>query len=452
MREKELWKDIHALISGNWDTDAAKWLREAERFLAVSTHQREVYPILNHLRGDWVWVYDLDGKKYLDFTAGVGVRSFGHFSPKLKQIREALTQVVHQFASTDFDHLPQIALAKHLLNNTPGGETKQVYFTTSGARAVETACKSVFDRKKKYKMVAFYPAFHGRTGYTLPLTSSKPAQTQGYPMAFPVVRSPYAYCYRCPFGEEPETCSLPCVQALKEQLEVTGTEDIGAIVIEPVAGEGGIIPPPKKFVQAIAQLATEIGADLIADEVQAGMGRTGTLWAVQQFEVIPDYIASGKALGGGFPLAACIGPSPMFSTAGRHSETLAAEPYTALLSLFTLYLVLQHLPNVQEMGKNWMEKINQLKEEFEFIGDVRGLGLMTGMEIVKSKKTKERAPELVKQILKNTVKHGLLLLPAGLNSIRFLPPLDVSEEILQEAYTRLHQACADVYAQSVVQS
>ncbi|MFN4181945.1 MAG: aspartate aminotransferase family protein [bacterium] len=443
-QKEEMEHDISMLLAGSWHTDSHKWLALAEQYLATSTFARDIYPIWDHLKGDWVWMYDLDGKKYLDFTSGVGVRAFGHFSGKMRHIRNHLTQVIWQLASLDFDHLPQILLAKHLLKNTPGGGKKQVFFTTSGARAVETALKSLFDRKKKYKIIAFHPAFHGRTGYSLTVSSSKPAQTAGYPQAFPVVRSPYAYCYRCPFGEEPETCSLSCVQALKEQLAYTGTDDIAGIILEPVAGEGGIIVPPAKFVQAIALLAKEIHVELISDEVQAGFGRTGTLWAIQNFGVEPDYIASGKALGGGFPLSACIGPSPMFTAPGRHSETFSAEPFSAILSLYTLYLVLQHLPNVQKMGGVWMEKLQQLKEEFPFIGDVRGLGLMSGMEIVRDKKSKERAPELARQIVKNCVEEGLILLPSGLNSIRFLPPLDVTEEILIEAFARLKKACARI--------
>ncbi|MHA2611529.1 MAG: aspartate aminotransferase family protein [bacterium JZ-2024 1] len=439
---KEMEEDISMLLSGTWHTESNKWLNLAEQYLATSTFARDIYPIWNHLRGDWVWMYDLDGKKYLDFTSGVGVRAFGHFSGRMRHIRNHLTQVIWQLASLDFDHLPQIILAKHLLKHTPGGEKKQVFFTTSGSRAVETALKSVFDRKKKFKIIAFHPAFHGRTGYSLAVSSSKPSQTEGYPQAFPVVRSPYAYCYRCPFGEEPETCSLACVQVLKDQLSYSGVDDIAGIILEPVAGEGGIIVPPAKFVQAIAQLAKEIQVELISDEVQAGFGRTGTLWAIQNFGVEADYIASGKALGGGFPLGACIGPSPMFTAPGRHSETFSAEPFSAILSLSTLYLVLQHLSHVQKMGALWLEKLHQLKEEFPFVGDVRGLGLMSAIEIVRDKKSKERAPDLVRLIIKNCVEEGLVLLPAGLNSIRFLPPLDVTEEILNEAFSRLTRACA----------
>jgi len=433
------YEDLMNLLTGKYEKTSEEWLQEAEKVLAKSTHSRDIYPVLDHLRGDWVWIYDVDGKKYLDMTTGVAARPFGLFPQEYRELLTALRQVPFHFASADFDHLPQILLAKKLIEITPGDFEKEVFFTTSGARAVETAVKSILDKSPNMKFIAFEPAFHGRTGFTLPLTSSKGVQRERYPQAFPVIRSPYAYCYRCPFGEEPETCATACVEFLKEKLEYEG-KDVAGMVVEPVAGEPGFIPPPKKFIQQVHQLCRELDAFFVSDEVQAGLGRTGKMWGIEHFEVVPDYLCSAKALGGGLPLGACIGPKPLFSRRGRHAETCAAEPYTALLSLFTILQVEKVLPQIPPRGELFLNELKLLKEEFQVIGDVRGLGLLLAVEIVKDKRSKKKNPEMVKKILSSCVQEGLLVLPVGHSSIRFLPPLDVSEEIIYEAVRRFQSA------------
>ncbi|MGH8104029.1 MAG: aspartate aminotransferase family protein [bacterium] len=430
---------LDLLKPGGGGKSQQECLAEAESVLALSTQDREIYPVLDHVRGDWVWLYDTDGKKYLDLTCGVAVRAFGAFNPEVRQFQDALNQVILHVASTDFDTIPQIELAKALIARTPAATPRQVYFTTSGARAVETAVKSVMDTTHKMTFVAFNPAFHGRTGFSLPLTSSKAVQREFYPMAFPVIRGTYPYVYRSLFGDNPDIVSTACLQQLRELVDNAGKQ-VGAIFIEPVAGEGGIIPAPAKFVKGLAEYAKEIGALLVSDEVQAGLGRTGTFWAIENFGVDADYITAGKALGGGLPLAACIGPKPMFTERGRHSETFGAEPYVSLLGLFTVRMIARYLDNARLMGDKLMDALKPLQNTYEVIGDVRGLGLLVGVEFVKDRASKRRAPDLAHAVLKAAVDEGLLLLPAGQNTIRFLPPLDVTEEIIHEGVARFERA------------
>ncbi len=433
------YENLMNLLTGKYEKTSEEWLQEADRVLAKATHSRDIYPVLDHLRGDWVWIYDVDGRKYLDMTSGVAARPFGLFPQEYRELLTALRQVPFHFASADFDNLPQILLAKKLIEITPGDFEKEVSFTTSGARAVETAVKSILDHSQNTKFIAFEPAFHGRTGFTLPLTSSKGVQRERYPQAFPVIRSPYAYCYRCPFAEEAETCATACVEFLKDKLDYEG-KDVAGMVIEPVAGEPGFIPPPKKFIHGVFQVCKELGAYFVSDEVQTGLGRTGKMWGIQHFDVVPDYLCSAKALGGGLPLGACIGPKPLFSKRGRHAETSTAEPFIALLSLFTILQVEKVLPQIPQRGELFLNQLEHLREEYEIIGDARGLGLLLAVEIVKDKRTKKKNPELVKKILSNCVQEGLLVLPVGHSSIRFLPPLDVSEEIIHEAVLRFEFA------------
>lgn len=437
----ETWTDdlLEMLKPGGMGKSSQEWLDEAEEVLAISTHDRDIYPVLDHVRGDWVWLYDVEGKKYLDLTCGVGVRAFGAFPREIRHFQDALNQVVLQVASTDFDTVPQILLAKELIAHTPGSASRQVFFTTSGARAVETAVKSVMDTTGKTAFVAFNPAFHGRTGFALPLTSSKAVQREGYPMAYPVIRGTYPYVYRSSWGDDPDKVSDACLQQLRELVE-NADRRIGAIFLEPVAGEGGIIPAPARFVKGLAAYAKEIGAYLVSDEVQAGLGRTGRFWAIEHFGVEPDYVTAGKALGGGIAFAACIGPKPMFTERGRHSETFGGEPFVSMLSLLTIRLVDRHLDNARLMGEKLMAGLRELQKKHSVIGDVRGLGLMIGVEFVKDRASKRRAQDFVHKVLKAAVEEGLILLPAGRGVVRFLPPLDITEEIVVEAVGRFDRA------------
>ncbi|MHA1769154.1 MAG: aspartate aminotransferase family protein [Candidatus Thorarchaeota archaeon] len=421
------------------------WVKRGANALAITTQDRDVYGCLDHTRGEGVRIFDIEGTEYLDVTGGVAVRALGlRYKPYL-DFEAKINDVVHELPGMDFDAIPQTLLAEKVASITPGKHKKRVVFTTSGGRAVEGCMKSAMDLSGKKRFISFRPAFHGRTGYALALTASNSKHKSGFPQGVDVIRVFYPYCYRCPYGQNEEDCNLECVDALRYALEVEGN-DIAATVMEPISGEGGLIVPPTKAIKGIYDLTKEYGAYFMSDEVQAGMGRTGKWCAMEHHGVVPDYVSMGKAIGGGYPLGASVGPAPMFTGGSRHSETFSAEPKVSLLSLW----IFKHLEDGNflkrnaENGAYLLKALNELKEKHEVVGDVRGLGLMVGIEFVKDKKSKEKAPKLRDAIVKNAVqKQHLWLLGSGQNVIRFTPSYVITKENIDSAVDRLDRAISD---------
>jgi 4-aminobutyrate aminotransferase len=430
------------------------WVERATRVIATSTQDRTVYPVLDHTRGHGVFVYDLEGNEYLDMTSGVAVHALGWRPEGLAELERRISDIIGEMPGQDFDTIPQTLLAERLVGITPGTFPKEVFFTTSGGRAIETAVKAAIDRTQRQRLVAFRPAFHGRTGYALSLTASKAIHREGFPQALPVIRTPYAYPYRSPVGADDEACSRYALDELRHAIQMEGT-DIAAIVVEPIVGEGGIIVPPLAFLRGLREIADEYGALLIADEVQSGLGRSGRWWAIEHADVVPDMIATAKALGGGYPLGAVIGRSPLFGRPSRHSETFSAEPKSALISLFVLKTIEEQglIENAARMGAFILNRLQQLKEHYDCVGDVRGRGLMIGVEFVESKASKQPAPVLRDMVVANCVqRQHLWVLGAGPSTIRLLPPLIISEEEAAEALDRFERAVAEEAAKGSTQS
>ncbi|MHA1772245.1 MAG: aspartate aminotransferase family protein [Candidatus Thorarchaeota archaeon] len=418
------------------------WKERAAKSLALTTQNRDVYGCLDHTRGEGLAIYDVEGTEYLDMTGGVAVRALGLRYKPLLDFENKINDVIRELPGMDFDAIPQTLLAEKIASIIPGDHKKRVVFTTSGGRAVEGCMKSAMDLSGRHRFVAFRPAFHGRTGYALSLTASNSKHKTGYPQGVDVVRVFYPYCYRCPYGQEEESCNLECVEALRYALEVEGN-DIAATVMEPICGEGGIIVPPSKAVQGIYKVTKEFGGYFMSDEVQAGMGRTGKWCAIEHHGVVPDYVSMAKALGGGYPLGASIGPAPMFTGPSRHSETFSAEPKMSLLSLWILKQIedKDFLKKNAEHGAYLLKRLRELVEKHEIAGDARGLGLMVGLEIVKDKKSKAKAPKLRDQIIKHLVaKEHLWILGAGQNAIRFTPSYVITNEQIDDAIDRLDRA------------
>ncbi|MFX1368401.1 MAG: aspartate aminotransferase family protein [Promethearchaeota archaeon] len=418
------------------------WKKRGADALALTTQDRDVYGCVDHTRGEGVRLFDVEGTEYLDVTGGVAVRAFGlRYKPYL-DFQESIIDVVHELPGQDFDGIPQTLLAEKLAGITPGSHRKRVVFTTSGGRAVEGCMKSAMDLSGRRRFVAFRPAFHGRTGYALALTASNSKHKSGFPQGVDVIRVAYPYCYRCPYGQDAEDCSLECVEYLRYALQVEG-DDIAAFVMEALAGEGGLIVPPAKAVQGMYDLAKEVGAYFMSDEVQAGMGRTGKWLAIENHGVIPDYVSLGKAIGGGYPMGASVGPAPMFTGGARHSETFSAEPKMGLLSLW----ILKHIEDGGFLEKNadngayFLKLLHELEDKHEVIGDVRGIGLMMGVEFVKDKISKEKAPKLRNAIVKNAVqKQKLWVLGAGQNVMRLTPSYVITKENIDDAVDRIDKA------------
>lgn len=421
------------------------WTKRASKSLALTTQQRDVYGCLDHTRGRGLQIYDIEGTEYLDVTGGVAVRALGLRFKPLLDFERRINDVIHELPGMDFDAIPQTLLAEAITDTVPGKRKKRVVFTTSGGRAVEGCMKSAMDLSGKRRFVGFRPAFHGRTGYALSLTASNSTHKSGFPQGVDVIRVAYPYCYRCPYGQNVEDCNIECVEALRYALEVEGN-DIAATVMEPLCGEGGLILPPAKAVKGIFEVTKENAGYFISDEIQAGMGRTGKWCAIELHDVIPDYVALAKALGGGYPMGASIGPSPMYSGRARHSETFSAEPKMALISLWLLKYLEDnnYLEKNAKKGEYLLKRLHELKDKHEVVGDVRGAGLMVGLEFVKDKKSKEKAPGLRNRIIKNAVKkQKLWVFGSGQNCIRLTPSYVITEDEIDDAMDRLDKAISE---------
>ncbi|MCK5240226.1 MAG: aspartate aminotransferase family protein [Candidatus Thorarchaeota archaeon] len=421
------------------------WKNRAAEALALTTQDRDVYGCLDHTRGEGVKIYDIEGAEYLDLTGGVAVRAFGLRYKPLLDFESEVNDVIHELPGMDFDAIPQTLLAEKLAKITPGSHKKRVTFTTSGGRAVEGCMKSAMDLTNKRRFVGFRPAFHGRTGYALALTSTNFRHKNTFPQGVDVIRVPYPYMYRKPKGMTDEDYKNHILETLEYALQVEGN-DIAAVVMEPLAGEGGLIVPPSDVVQGIYKIAKDNGAFFHSDEVQAGMGRTGKWCAIENHGVVPDLISMAKALGGGFPMGASIGPAPMYSGASRHSETFSAEPKMALISLWILKHIEDNdmLKRNAENGAYMLKQLEELKDKHEVVGDVRGMGLMIGVEFVKDKSSKTKAPDLRNRIVKNAVqKQHLWMLGSGINVIRFTPSYVITHDDIDEAIRRLDRAITE---------
>jgi 4-aminobutyrate aminotransferase len=353
---------------------------------------------------------------------------------------------------TDFYTRPVAELAERLAQVAPvrsGGGSPRVFFTNSGAEAVESAIKLARLRTKRQKIVAFFGAFHGRTMGAVSLTASKPVQRKGYgPMLPEVHHTYYAQCYRCPVGLAPETCDVECLDHLEKTLfkSIAPPEEIAAIIVEPVQGEGGYFVPKKEFLTKLRGLADEHGILLIADEVQAGMGRTGKLFASEHFDLRPDILVLAKGIASGMPLAAMIAGDKLLQwSSGGHGSTYGGNAVSCAAALATLDLLQEGLTaNAAKVGAHLLRRLEELKAKHRVIGDARGLGLMLAIDLVKDRESRTPAKELVDPVLKAAFERGLLLLGCGESAIRLAPPLIVTEEEADVAVRILDEALTTV--------
>jgi 4-aminobutyrate aminotransferase len=300
-----------------------------------------------------------------------------------------------------------------------------------------------YSRRKQF--VAFIGCFHGRTMGSLSLTSSKPTQRRRYFPTVPGVQHiPYANCYRCPYKLEKGSCGARCATILEDVYfhSLLPPEEVAAVFLEPVQGEGGYIVPPAEFVREVSRICREHGILLIDDEVQAGMGRTGRMWAIEHFDVVPDVLCTAKALGSGVPIGATIFPRSMDFEPGAHSNTFGGNLLACASSLATFEVIeSEHLvENSAKMGLYLHERLLELQDRHDLIGDVRGLGLMQATELVKDRRTKEHAVQERDRVIELCYKRGLILLPTGGSAIRYIPPLNVDEEFIDEGVDILDSA------------
>ena len=409
---------------------ASEWVKKDNKY--VSRSYTRTYPLVVE-RAYGMTVEDVDGNRYLDFTAGIATCSTGHCHPRIVDaITRQANKLIHM-SGTDFYYASQIKLAEKLSKITPGKKDKRVFFGNSGAEAIEASFKLARFHTKRTLVIAFYGAFHGRTMGALSLTASKTVQRRGFRPLIPgVSHVPYAYCYRCPHHLKYPDCNIQCVEWIEDVLFRTTIppEEVAAIIVEPIQGEGGYVVPPKEFHQNLYNLAKKYGILYVADEVQSGMGRTGKLMASEHFGVIPDIVAIAKGIASGLPLGITIASSEIMDWGpGSHASTFGGNPVSCEAALETIKLLEECLiENARVVGNFMLKKLDTMKKKYEIIGDVRGKGLMIGVELVKDKETKKRAEKERGEIINKCFQKGLLLLGCGPNSIRFMPPLIVTKK------------------------
>ncbi len=381
-------------------------------------------------------VEDVDGNHYIDFTCGVGVTNLGHVNEAVLEAVEAQLKEMWHFAGTDFYYQVQADLAEMLGRLAPGNFRKKVFFTNSGTESIEAAIKLARWNREGKQFLAFLNAFHGRTMGALALTSSKGVQRERF---FPWMPGgnhvPFAYCYRCPYQLTYPECDMWCAKTIEENYlrTIVPPKEIAALFFEPVQGEGGYIVPPPGWTKEVERIAKENGIMLVADEVQTGIGRTGAMLAVEHTGVVPDVIALAKGLGSGFPIGALIFDARLdFGVQGAHSNTFGGNPVACAAALATLRVIEKEGLHRRAlvMGERMQGRLEEMREKWPLMGDNRGLGLMRATEFVRNPKTREAAIKERDAILKEALQRGLILLPCGKSTVRYIPALNIEEELL----------------------
>ena len=414
----------------------------------VSTSYTRDYPLVI-ARGEGALVEDVDGNVFLDCTAGIAVTSTGHSHPDVVAAIVEQSQKFLHMSGTDFYYEPQVRLGEELSALAPMPGPHRSFFGNSGTEANEAAIKLARYYTKRSNIIAFFGAFHGRSMGSLALTASKLTQRRGFgPFVPGVYHAPYANCYRCPVGLSPDNCAAECLRFIEEQLFVhlVAPDEVAAIVVEPIQGEGGYVVPPNLFHERLREIASKFGMLLIVDEVQSGMGRTGKMFAIEHTGVKPDVVTMAKGIASGLPLGVMTSRSEIVSwPPGTHASTFGGNPVSCAASLATLKLLREGLvKNAEVVGAHMIAGVKTLMDKHSIIGDVRGRGLMIGVELVRDRQTKERATTERDRIVHECFKRGLLVLGAGQNAIRLSPPLILTKEQADTAIKILGEAIGAV--------
>jgi len=412
---------------------AKVYLRNDTKYISPS--YTRYYPAVIE-KGKGVWVTDVDGNVFLDFTSGIGVVSTGHCHPEIIEVVcQQVAKLIHM-SGTDFYYPYQTILAEKLAEIVPGAKNKKSFFANSGAEAIECAMKLARFNKKRLRYLAFTGAFHGRTMGALSLTASKISQQKNFaPLLSQVTHVPYAYCFRCQFHLEYPSCNLACVKYIDETIfkRIVPPEEVAAIFVEPIQGEGGYIMPPKGFLPALRELCDKYEILLVDDEVQTGMGRTGKMFAIEHFNTKADIYCIAKGIASGLPLAVCISKANIMNwPPGAHASTFGGNPISCVAAMKTIEL-LEHglIDNAARLGEITLARLHDLARHYEFIGEVRGKGLMIGIELIADRVSKEPVKDKRDAVVYEAFKQGLLLLGAGDSTIRLIPPLVIDQEELK---------------------
>jgi 4-aminobutyrate aminotransferase len=411
---------------------------------SVSPSYTRDYPFVM-AKGQGAVVEDVDGNVFLDCAAGIAVTGTGHSHP---DVVNAIISQVHKYlhmSGTDFYYEPQVELSEKIGALVPIPGPTRAFFGNSGTEANEAAIKMARYHTKRVNIIAFLGSFHGRTLGSLALTSSRAVQRTGFgPMMHGVFHAPYANPYRNPFNASPDACAEASISYIEDQIltQLVSPDEVAAIVVEPIKGEGGYVVPPAAFHQRLRALTSKHGILLIADEVQSGMGRTGKMFASEHFGLEPDIVSIAKGIASGLPLGITVARADVMDwKPGAHASTFGGNPVSCAAALATINVLKSGVvENAAIVGAHLMGRLNALKERYALIGDVRGRGLMIGVEFVRNRVTKERATTERDRIVQEMFKRGVLILGAGRNALRFAPPLvlttdqaDVIVDIFEQA-------------------
>jgi 4-aminobutyrate aminotransferase len=408
----------------------ARVIVEKQNTWASTSYPKE-YPLVI-ARGERAVVEDVDGNRFLDFMAGIAVASTGYGHPKVvNAVQDAAGKFLH-ICGSDFYYEGFANLCERLAKLAPGSSKKRVFLSNSGTEAVEGAIKLARHSTGRPAIIGFLGAFHGRSYGGLSLTASKAVQRSGFGPFLPEIHHvPYGYRYRCEYCRGEDACTMRCVSWIEQELftKKVPPDSVAAIFVEPIQGEGGYVVPPAGYLKALRELCDRHGILLVCDEVQSGIGRSGKMFACEYEGIEPDILLSAKGLGSGMPIGAIIAKeSVMKWKPGAHGTTFGGNPVCCAAALATLDIVEQELlPNVNKMGERLIAGARRLAEKHAVIGDVRGRGLMVGVEFVKDRATREPAPDVPHDLVERAFQKGLLLLGCGKSSLRLAPPLVVDE-------------------------
>lgn len=427
--------------------EKAKFLIERDHKYVSPCYIRPYPAVIS--TGSGAKVLDVDGNEFLDCTAGIAVAATGHCHPKVVEAIQTQAERLIHMSGTDFYYPIQVELAEKLAEIVPGGKNRKVFFCNSGAEAVEASMKLARYATGREKFLAFFGAFHGRTFGALSLTASKAVQRRRFgPLVPGVTHVPYGYCYRCAYNLNYPECDFACLHYIEDVIfkKHSSPEQFAAVVFEPIQGEGGYVVPPEGYLQKLRDIVNPYGILLVDDEVQAGMGRTGKMFAIEHWGVIPDVVALAKGIASGMPLGASVARSSLSTwESGAHASTFGGNPVSCAAALATIALLEGELiENASKVGEYMLTESKKAQQKYGFIGDVRGKGLMLALEIVKDRETKQPAPELRNRIVTECFKKGLLVLGTGDTAVRFSPPLVINRDEASRALDILFEVLGGI--------
>ncbi len=424
-------------------------VKDVGNLLAPSLAQD--WPLVPARRAEGVYLYDLEGREYMDFTSGIAVTNLGHNHPRvLAAALEQMKTFSHSAVGITL-HEPLLRLAQALPKVMPES-MEMFFFGNSGSEAIDGALKMARYVTGRPGIIAFTGGFHGRTFGAASVTSMKIKYRRNYEPFLPgVYFAEYPYAYRCPLGDSPKAALKWCLDSIQRLFErFIAPDQVAAFLVEPVQGEGGYIVPPTAFMASLREICDQHGILLVLDEVQSGFGRTGEMFAAQVFDVRPDIMAVAKGIANGFPLSAVASSRDLMTrwSAGAHGTTFGGNPVACAAALAVLDVIREEnlLENCRKLGKIIIEKFGEFRDRFPFVGDVRGLGLMTAMEFVEPGDGKEPNPGACMKFLEGCLKRGLIGYMAGLHGqvVRFMPPINLREDQLEKALSIMEESMREI--------